>query len=188
MNRDTQHDGTLPSSNAECIYALCRLCWVSQISPLSWVSLCWMSWSSYAQCRSLSIARRHVLVNATQRFKSLADLKWKLLIFRRFLFSKVWNGRRLSRNGGVGSCQSLWVIFPVNASVGLVRKNGSQCCQRRQNNFGWAGKLRIKPVWHWWLFCHFYNLQILPLDSGVYEFWCHDTQHNATQHRKCLIL
>jgi hypothetical protein len=31
-------------------YAECPLCWVSQIIPLCWVSLCWMSSSSVSLC------------------------------------------------------------------------------------------------------------------------------------------
>jgi len=51
----------------ECCYAECRLCWVSQISPLCWVSLCcnhyaeslcWMSWRLFVHlyaCLSVSL-------------------------------------------------------------------------------------------------------------------------------------
>ncbi len=49
-NRDAQHNGT-QYCYAEC-HAKCHLCWVSQISPLCWVSLywmslCWVSWRRF---------------------------------------------------------------------------------------------------------------------------------------------
>jgi hypothetical protein len=33
------------NANSECCYAKCHFCWVSQLSPLCWVSLCWMSFT-----------------------------------------------------------------------------------------------------------------------------------------------
>ncbi len=40
----------------ECHYAECHSCWVSQISPWCWVSLCWMSWhpGKSLKCPNLS--------------------------------------------------------------------------------------------------------------------------------------
>jgi hypothetical protein len=43
QHNDIQHNEITFSIMAEHCYAECNLCWVSRVSPLSFVSLCWMS-------------------------------------------------------------------------------------------------------------------------------------------------